>query len=214
MPGQRQVLLDVLQAAAHDCGDRVFLAIDARVLEGRVDQRELHWHHLGAERAERHLVDLVRKNTDLQAREVGGRADRALGIGDVAKALLAERQQRQPLVGEFGAERRADRALGDRLGVRHVAEHEGNVEHPQSGHDRADHPAGNHRQVDGAGLGRREDGVLTAERAAAALIDDDPLAGQRQQSGAKLVRPELLRRSHLGVEHHRDHLGRSGTRTR
>ena len=116
-----------------------------------------------------------------------------LGVRDIAEALLANGQQDQPFVGEFGGDRCADRTLSDCLGMSGVAEQEGNVKHTECGNGRADHPAGNDRHVDRAALGRGNDGVLAAECAGPAVIDDDALAVQFQQFPTKLVGAELLR---------------------
>src|SRR6266702_444665 len=101
MPGQAGIFLYFLEMAGGNRHDRVLLPVDAAVLQCGIDLRELHRHDLGAQRLEGHLIDLVRQDADLQPLEVRGRTNRPLRIGDVAKALLANREQHQSLVGEM-----------------------------------------------------------------------------------------------------------------
>ena len=102
--GQCEVFLDFIETGAGNGRHRIFLPVEPAILERGIDQRKFHRDHFGTERLERHLIDRVRDDTNLQTLDIVGAANRPLGIRDVAEALSANRQQGQPLIAEFGGD--------------------------------------------------------------------------------------------------------------
>src|SRR3954468_13807377 len=103
MPGHGQVFLDLLETAARDRRQRVFLTVEPSVLQRAIDQRKVHRHHLRTQRLERHHVGLVRDHADRATVDVGGVRDRPPEMGQWTKPLLANASSTSPLSANFAA---------------------------------------------------------------------------------------------------------------
>jgi len=111
---------------------------------------------------------------------------------------LPSRQQRQPLVGEFGADAAPTVPWATALACATSRNKKGMSNTPRAGTtDLTTPPEINHRQGRQAPSGPPRGCVSLPTRRCRA-IDDDPLTSIAS-SRAKLVRPELLAAIHLGV---------------
>ena len=111
MPG-RQILLHLVDLLRDDDGaNRVLLPVHDALLQRGQRLGPLHLLGIGAKRV--HHVDIHRPgNAHVEAGHVGGAADRAGVVGDLAKAVLAPGQNLDPLLAQDLAQRLGRAALG------------------------------------------------------------------------------------------------------
>ena len=98
MAGVGQVLLHLEEAAREDEVVGVLVPVDDLLLQRRIDLLDVHRQRVGAKRAERREVRLVRLQPDLHALQVGHGLDRPHAVGDLARAELHEAERDEALV--------------------------------------------------------------------------------------------------------------------
>ena len=157
--------------------NRILFAIDDVGLQGGVDVGRRHRHRLGPESRERPHMDAVLHGAQAQPGQIGRLAHRPGGGGDVTEAVFAPGQRDQAVLGKFGENILADRAVEHATGVGVIPEQEGDVGDQGCRHKAADRPGGGDHQIDGAELGADHHLPFAAENAVGE--DLDPQAAGR-----------------------------------
>jgi hypothetical protein len=208
MPGQAQIVLNLVEVRHEDGGDRIFLSLERAGGQGRVEIGEGQGLHVGSDGLEARDHHSGLRHAEFEVLEVFRPVNRPVEGREVAQAIFAPAKTDNALRLEPRQRRFADLTVHHAAGVGKVAKQEGDVEDAEFGRDGSEDRGRGESRVERAGADVLHHFQLAARRAGWVKLDPQPAAaialdvsGELERAGAKLrfsrvddAHPKHLRR--------------------